>query len=136
MLAVDGGAAQFQNPRSQRLIRSKAELLLGVIAEVAPGRGSRLHPVSPHNAPGGILLELVLDKKVLADRIELVGIQPGPVGTLQPLAQLDIEDFETQPARGIAIFQALGQAQPVTARLGVDARLVWNRRERGSTCGK
>jgi hypothetical protein len=54
----------------------------------------------------------------------LVGVQAGPVGALQPLAQFDIEDLEAQPAGGIAIFSSLGKPQPVAANLGMNARLM------------
>ena len=136
MLAVDGGAAQFQNPYSERLIGRKAELLLGVVAQVGRCRGSRLHSIGADNALSRIALQLVLHQQVLADQIELVGVQPRLIRALKPFAQLDIEDLEAEPAGGIAIFGGLGKPHPVTAYLSMYTRLGGNLRERWRTCRK
>ena len=60
---------------------------------------------------------------MLADEVELVGVEAGLVGTLQPLAEFDVEDFKAQTACGFAILSGKRQAYPVAAHLGVDRRL-------------
>jgi hypothetical protein len=60
---------------------------------------------------------------MLAEDIEVIGIQTGLVGAFQPLTQLDVEDFEAEPAGGIAVFLGFGQPQTVTAHLRMNARL-------------
>lgn len=115
MFAVDCGAAQLQNPRPERLIGGKTELLLRVISQIPFGGCSRLHPVRAHDAPVWIVLELVLDEEVLADQVELVGVEAGAIGSLQPFAELDVEDFEAQAAGGDAIFRSFSKPHAVAA---------------------
>ena len=124
MLAIDRGPAQLQDLRPQRLIGTEIELLLGVVAEMARCRCTRLHPVRAHHAARRIDLRLVLHQQVLAVAVEFVAIQPGLVRALQPFAQFDIEDPEAQPAGGVAVFRALGKTQPVAANLGMNVRMA------------
>ena len=80
MRAIDGGSAQFQNVRAQRFIGGKIKLLLGVVAQVMRCGCAGLHPVGAHNTFGRVALQLVLHQQVLAEEVELVGIQACLVG--------------------------------------------------------
>jgi len=69
-----------------------------------------LHPIGADNLPRGIVLLLVLDEQVLADVVELVGIQSGLVRTLQTLSQFNVEHSESQAAGGDSIFARMRHA--------------------------
>src|SRR5215469_14246652 len=120
MLAIDGGAAEFENAGSERLIRSKVEFLLGVVAVPPPSGGAGLHAVSSDNTADGIVFLLILHEEVLADVVELVGVETRLVGAFQALAQLDIKDAKTQTAGGGTILRCLREPEPITPHFGVN----------------
>jgi hypothetical protein len=60
---------------------------------------------------------------MLAEDVEVVGVQPSLVGALKPLAEFNIEDLKAQTAGSIAVVLRFGHSQPIAANLGVNARL-------------
>jgi non-canonical (house-cleaning) NTP pyrophosphatase len=64
---------------------------------------------------------------MLAELIEVVGIDSGFKGAFQTFAQFNVEYVETQSARGFAISGALSQPQPVAANLRVNTGLCGRR---------
>ena len=60
---------------------------------------------------------------MVAEDIEVIGINSRLIRTLETFTHLDIEDFKTQSACGFAIFNALRQAQPVAANFSMNVRL-------------
>jgi len=124
MFSVDRGATQLQNLAAHVLIGRKVEFLLGVVAEILRGCCAGLHAVSAHDSAGRAFVgEFVLDQQVFAEEVELVGIEAGPVGSVESFAQFDIEDFEAQPADRVSIGYGFGQSQPITAYFRVNPRL-------------
>jgi hypothetical protein len=99
MFAINGGSAQLQNPRPQRLIRRQTELLLGVVAEMTRRRAAGLHAIRSDHAPVGF----VFHQQVLAHCIETIHIESGIVRAFQSFSELDVEDLEAQAARGFPI---------------------------------
>jgi len=131
VFAIDGSATEFENFATHGFKGRKIELLLGVVAEIPQRGDAALHAIGADNAAAWIGLGLVLDQQVLAEEVEVVGVEPSPVRVLEPLAQLDVEDLEAQAADGVAVFDGLGQTQPVAADLGVNARLCGANRKGG-----
>ena len=118
MLSIDRRSAQLKNVAAQRLIGSKTELLLGVVAEICRCRRAGLHPISAHDAS----VFFVLDKQMLAENIEMIAVQPRIVRTLESLAQFNVEDLEAQAARSFAIRGNLRESHSVAPHLRMDAR--------------
>ena len=116
--------AQLQNLAAHPFIRREIELLIGVVAEVLRRRRAGLHTVGADDA----LVCFVLYQQVLAEEIEVVGIEACFVGRLKAFAQFDIEDLEAQAASGVSILDRLRQAQPVAAYLGMNAMRSKRRR--------
>jgi hypothetical protein len=56
----------------------------------------------------------------------MVGVESGLIGTIKTLAHLDVEDFETQTANGIAVLNGLSKANAIFADLSVNARPGWS----------
>ena len=59
---------------------------------------------------------------MLAEKIEVIGVEAGLVRRLKAFAQLDIEDLEAQAAGRVAILDRLRQTKPVAPYLGMNAR--------------
>jgi hypothetical protein len=98
------------------------KFLFGIVAEILSGGGTGLHAVSAHDSSGRIVLEFVLNKKMFAEHIEMIGVQTGLIGTLQPLTHFDVEDSKTQSACGFAILNRICKAHPVPADFSMDRR--------------
>ena len=109
--------------RPQRLVRRKAELLLRVVARGAapPSRptasGRYPQSVVPRSPPAGLL---PADAR---NWVELIGVQTSLVGAIQTLAKLQVEYFEAEPARGLAILAGLSQPHTIAAHLGMNTRM-------------
>jgi len=87
-------------PREARQV----ELVVRVEPDVALGHLARLHAVGADDRPGRVLG----DDQVVADRVEPVLVEPGGMGLLEPLAQLQVEHLEAQPLRLLELGLDLG----------------------------
>src|SRR5579871_1960174 len=118
MFAINRCTAQFENAETEGLIGREAEFALGVVAEIARGSLARLHAVGSDDA----VRELFFDEQMLAEEIEVIGIEAGLVGAFETLTHLDVEDAKAQTAGSIAIFSGFCQTEPVPSYLGVNTR--------------
>jgi len=58
---------------------------------------------------------------MFANRVKSIGVQTRPIRAFQPLAQFDIEDLESQPARCFAIRCGFRKPQPIAPDLRMNA---------------
>jgi hypothetical protein len=82
VLAVDGGAAEFENLAADRFIGSEVELLFTVVTKVVGGGDTGLHAIGAHNLTAGA----VFDDEVIAEEVELIVVEAGLVGRREPFA--------------------------------------------------
>jgi len=128
MLAIDAGAAEFENAGAERLVGSETEFLFGVITVMARGGRAGLHAVGANDAAGGIVFECVFDEQVFAAIVEAVAVEAGAVGAFETFAEFEVEDAEAQAAGGVALLGSFCEGHAVTADLRMQARYLCRRR--------
>jgi hypothetical protein len=74
---------------------------------------------------------LVFDEKVIAEKVEVIGIEAGFVGGFEAFSEFDVEDLEAQSAGGVAVFYGVGKTQAIAADFGVNAGICRPRRSQG-----
>ena len=95
MFRVDTGAPQLHDLGAIRLQRPEVELLSAVVTQIFLRVKPRLEAVRSHDR-----LRLLMDhQQMIADRVELIHIQPGLEGFGESLFQFDIEDLKTKTLR-------------------------------------
>src|SRR5262245_19288045 len=71
---------------------------------------------------------------MVAEIVELIGVETGLVRRLQSLTQFQVEDREAQPIRGEAIFLAGSQPDTVSPALQQDRRLLSDKQVIAGRC--
>ena len=72
--AVDGGAAELgEDLRPHGLVGREVEFLFGVVTEIQRRGDAGLQPVGADD----LALDFILDQQMLAEEIELIGVEAG-----------------------------------------------------------
>ena len=111
MLAMDTGAAEFNDFIAHRLEWSEIKFLRGVVTEVFGGIATGLQTVSADN----LLRGQMLDNQMIANGVERIGVQTGDVGLRQSFVEFEVENLKAQLLRGLDFHRAAGNAGGVLA---------------------
>ena len=102
-MAIDAGAAEFENAGAERLVGSETEFLFGVITVMARGGRAGLHAVGANDAAAGNGFACIFDEQVFAACVESIAIEAVFIGALEAFAEFEVEDAEAQAAGGVAL---------------------------------
>ena len=99
MIPPDAGASEFHNFAAHRFVRSKAELLLAVVAKVSSGNIAHLNAVCTYYFAG----RFFFDDQMIADIVEPVFVVAVDVSRLESFIEFKIKDKEAQAVGFVAL---------------------------------
>src|SRR6266550_9245229 len=102
------GPSKLQNLAADFFERAEIKKFLAVVSEVSSGAVRALHTVRSCQLPGG----RITYHQVVADKIEMVAVEPCTVRAVEPLSKLAIKDQIAQPLACDDIFQRVGHPHP------------------------